>query len=85
MSKFNEGKSPSRLPGKTHKSLKSLDNAEGQPRAPFDFHRNFQKLQLKKKTAVKQFLDKTSQNPAQVQHLITEMKRQGLDNESVYL
>tara|TARA_B110000285_G_C15029257_1_gene565806 strand:- start:948 stop:1076 length:129 start_codon:yes stop_codon:yes gene_type:complete len=42
-------------------------------------------LQNKKKTALKDFMDKTMHNPGNVQKLIVEMKRQGMDNESVYL
>lgn len=30
-------------------------------------------------------MDKTMHNPGNVQKLIVEMKRQGMDNESVYL
>jgi hypothetical protein len=65
--------------------MKQGDFQSRQPKAPFDFNQNYKILQNKKKTALKDFMDKTMHNPGNVQKLIVEMKRQGMDNESVYL
>lgn len=65
MSNLNKG-----VHKKASKSLKSRDFVSQEAKLPFDFNLNYKILQNRKKSAVKNFMDKTMQSPRNIQKLM---------------